>query len=242
MSEFLDLQETAQIASPTLEAGQIHLWWVPLSIDNELQKKFTAELNQHQRQKFNRIKSLQRQRHYVAGRGYLNQLLRHYAGRQASIEMVFGEHGKPALQENPQQLFFNFTDTNGFGLFAFALSSELGVDVEHAMRDGEFARIVERRFAPEEQYLQDRSMSEFLRCWTRKEAYGKAIGRGLSYPLRQYSVCEDLSKSEFAVPDGEFFGQQVIINYEQASYIACIVSQGLQAKQIHAFRLLEKPD
>ena len=240
MSEILALQETTTIASPSLELGQIHLWWVSLSIDKELQKKFTAELNQHQRQKFNRLKDPLRQQFYVAGRGYLNQLLRHYVGPQASIELIFSEHGKPTLRKNPQQLMFNFTDTCGFGLFAFALSNELGIDIEHAEREGEFTRIVERRFAPEEQYLRSGSMHDFLQCWTRKEAYGKAIGKGLSYPLRQYTVCEDLSKSEFTVSDDEFYGQQVTINFEQKRYIACVVSQGLQAKQIQAFHLSAK--
>ena len=240
MSELLAFQETTKIASPSLELGQIHLWWISLSIDKELQKIFTAELNQRQRQKLNRLKDLQMQQFYIAGRGYLNQLLRHYVGPQAPIELVFGEHGKPALRENPRQLCFNFTDTCGFGLFAFALSSELGVDLEHAERDGKFQRIVERRFTPEEQYLRDRTMRDFLQCWTRKEAYGKAIGRGLNYPLRQYSVCEDLSNSDFTVPDNEFYGQQVMINFEQNRYIACVVSQGLQAKQIQAFHLLAK--
>ena len=242
MQEYLQFQETIHIASPELTPGQIHLWWVPLTINDKQEQQFKAELSQRQRQKFDRILDPQQQQFYVAGRGYLNQLLRHYLGEHASIDLCFGEHGKPALRENPLALNFNYTDTNGYGLFAFALTTELGVDLESAERESQFARIVERRFAIEEQYLRDGSVSDFLRCWTRKEAYGKAIGRGLSYPLRECLICEDVAQSEFAIPNEPFYGQQIIIQSDDIDYIACVVSQEAKPKNLLAFHLLTAVD
>ena len=252
MSDTLNFKDTTLMQSPPLLEGQVHLWWVSLSIDEQQKVKFAAELNEHQQQKMQRLQGDDKKKFYIAGRGYLNRLLRHYIGSKngnrvgnnehdnVSISLRFGQHGKPALQHNPHDLKFNFTDTGGYGLFAFALKSELGIDIENKERQGQFDRIVQRRFAPEEQYLCDLTMVDFLRCWTRKEAYGKAIGRGLNYPLREHVLCPDLSEQECLLEQEGFYGQQFSIENEDQNYIACLFSKGKEAKKLNAFQLIDE--
>lgn len=248
MSDQLHFQATSSFDSPPLQLGQVHLWWVSLDISEQQEKQFSEELNDRQRQKVERLQGAELKKFYIAGRGYLNQLLKHYVCKSSdsinstesinSIALDFGEQGKPFLRNNPNDLCFNFTDTCGYGLFAFALSSELGIDLENSERQGNFKRIVERRFAPQEQYLQDKPMPDFLRCWTRKEAFGKAVGTGLNYPLREHVMCEDLSSNECALESEGFYGQQISIKIDSNDFIACVFSHGQKAKELRGFQLI----
>jgi len=240
MSEQLHFHSTSNIDSLPLQQGQVHLWLVSLSIDEQKQVEFESVLNERQQQKMQRLKGDDRKRFYIAGRGYLNQLLQHYTGKknsQSAMNLEFGEYGKPSLQANSTDLRFNFTDTCGYGLFAFSLSNEVGVDFECASREGKFDRIVERRFAPEEQYLRDLSMVDFLRCWTRKEAFGKAVGTGLNYPLREYVMCDDLSQHDCVLEKEGYYGQQFSLFVNKEKFIACLFSEGIEAKELSSFYL-----
>lgn len=248
MFDQLIFQKKSSIDSGPLLPGEVHLWWVSLAITDEQQQSFRSLLSEHQQKKLRRFPDVEKRRLYIAGRGYLRQLLQHYSSEGQSIELQFGEHGKPSLKNNEQQLCFNFTDTCGYGLFAFSLSSELGIDVESAQRNGKFERVIQRRFSPEEQYLSDANTEQFLRCWTRKEAYGKAIGTGLNYPLREYVMCVDLAQSDFRLENHKWYGQQFSIqqkiknnlNNRVENYIACLFSEGDSAKTLKPFYLVKK--
>lgn len=242
MFDSLNFQERLSIDSEPLRFGQVHLWWISLEITEQQEQEFRAVLSDQQEQKMNRLQNAQRRRHYIAGRGYLYQLLSHYCSPDQVIALQFNKHGKPSLINNEGNVRFNFTDTCGYGLFAFSLGDEIGVDVENCQRKGNFERIVQRRFSPEEQYLSHASMEQFLCCWTRKEAYGKATGTGLNYPLREHVMCADLSQPEFMLEDQQWYGQQFAIhcvNQKQDKFIACLVSQSNKAKELVPFHLNE---
>ncbi len=251
MFDQLIFQKTSSIDVEPLLHGQVHLWWVSLAITDQQQHAFHALLSEHQQKKLQRLADAEKRRFYIAGRGYLRQFLEHYCSAEQAIELQFGEHGKPSLKNNEQQLCFNYTDTCGYGLFAFSLASQLGIDVESSHRSGKFDRVIQRRFSPEEQYLRDHNVEQFLRCWTRKEAYGKAIGAGLNYPLREHVMCVDLSQSEFKLKNQNWYGQQFSIQQPvceaygdvaknaKENYIACLFSEGENAKTLKTFCLSE---
>ena len=240
--------------SPPIESGEVHLWWLPLDVSAALIEKFQLVLSDRQREKMDRLPDKKKQRHYIAGRGYLHQLLEHYLPKEASLELTLGEQGKPALKDKSLDLHFNFTDTCGYGLFALSTDSELGLDVENTFREGDFERIIQRRFAfPEQDYLRSIPRQQqneyFLRCWTRKEAFGKLLGCGLNYTLRDHIMCLNLSQSEFEyqsaggnrqVPEKKMWqGQQFVIEQDQDRYVACLFSEGIKHKELSAFTLVE---
>jgi 4'-phosphopantetheinyl transferase len=112
-----------------------------------------------------------------------------------SIEFVYGREGKPALAERFARSGwrFNLSHCGELAVFAFSRAGEVGVDVEavHAIAEADAiaARVFSRReheayraLAPTERPL------AFFRCWTRKEAFVKALGGGLSMPLAEVDV------------------------------------------------------
>jgi 4'-phosphopantetheinyl transferase len=115
--------------------------------------------------------------------GYLNIAPQH-------IRFAYTPHDKPYICEYP--LHFNLSDAEDLALFAFA-PVPVGVDLEyvHAMPDMD--DVAALMFAPAEsavyRALPDEQKSEgFFNCWTRKEAFIKAVGEGMSYSLSDFEV------------------------------------------------------
>jgi 4'-phosphopantetheinyl transferase len=104
-----------------------------------------------------------------------------------ALTFVHGPHGKPEL-ESVGRLRFNFTRSGSLGLLAVTRGRDVGVDVERIEPRRALGPIADRLFDAAEA-AELRSMSEasrirrFFELWTRKEAYAKALGVGLSVPL-----------------------------------------------------------
>lgn len=111
-------------------------------------------------------------------------------------------HGRPELRDPPAQarsLSFNVSHTTGLIVVALARGARVGVDVENAHDRGRpVLEIAERYFSPAEfgalRTLPAMAQTQaFHRHWTLKEAYVKAIGRGLSMPLGSFHFAFDPS-------------------------------------------------
>ncbi|MGQ0715384.1 MAG: 4'-phosphopantetheinyl transferase family protein [Gemmatimonadaceae bacterium] len=128
------------------------------------------------------------------GRGMLRGLLAHYTGVPPDrIRLKNGARGKPALDDANAALHFNVSHAGGVALFAFTRLTELGIDVEHIHEMPDLLPIAERFFAPAERRALRKldgqeQLEAFFVCWTRKEAYIKAIGEGLACPLDRFVV------------------------------------------------------
>jgi 4'-phosphopantetheinyl transferase len=131
-------------------------------------------------------------RRYIAGRGQLRVLLSRRLGLAARhIRLIYGAYDKPHLPGG--ELWFNVSHSGPVVLFALTTVDEVGIDVE--LDDGDFARdrIAERFFSRAEVAVlrslpADQQARAFLTCWTRKEAFIKARGDGLSLPLDSFDV------------------------------------------------------
>jgi 4'-phosphopantetheinyl transferase len=132
-------------------------------------------------------------RRFVAARSTLRSLLASYLDSSpGDIAFAYGRYGKPAVPGS--ELSFNVSHSGSCALFAFGPEFELGVDVElldSARPDDDL--VAESFFSPREvETLRSHSPSArpraFLRCWTRKEAFIKARGDGLSLPLQDFDV------------------------------------------------------
>jgi 4'-phosphopantetheinyl transferase len=129
---------------------------------------------------------------FAVSRALLRRLLAEYTGDPASsIRFIYGSHGKPALGDGG--IRFNVSHSQDHALFAFCREFEIGVDIEACVPrpiDGQVAR---RFFSPREvESLLALPHAEqgraFFACWTRKEAFIKARGDGLSLPLQDFDV------------------------------------------------------
>jgi 4'-phosphopantetheinyl transferase len=130
---------------------------------------------------------------FVARRGLMRAYLGHELGIAPHLVRIgTDEHGKPFLRDDPD-LAFNLSHSNGLALLATIRGGAVGCDIE--WRNSELAcpRVAERLFAPQEYEAlttlpSDQWVAGFYNCWTRKEAYVKALGLGLSHPLDAFTV------------------------------------------------------
>jgi 4'-phosphopantetheinyl transferase len=158
-------------------------------------------------------------RHYVSSRGLLRRLLGSTLDKPAS-ELVFeyGPHGKPAIATPTREgrtLCFNLSHSAGWAMFALSWDHEVGIDLESAARldrDAKgltdlAARVLSKRELEIWQALPNAPSREaaFLRAWTRKEAYAKAIGQGLFEHLIQNEVALDAAtpKPSLTLPSAQ---------------------------------------
>jgi 4'-phosphopantetheinyl transferase len=129
---------------------------------------------------------------YIVGRGSLRILLGSYLGLEPDqVELDYGHNGKPQLRG--AGLSFNLSHSGPVALYAISGAGEVGIDVELEGTDLARELIAERFFAPAEvatlrSLPRSAQARAFLTCWTRKEAFIKARGDGLSLALDSFDV------------------------------------------------------
>jgi 4'-phosphopantetheinyl transferase len=179
--------------SPSLQAGVVDVWRIALDQEAEKLERFRRTLEAHELERASRFHFEKHQRHFIVARGFLRSVVARYLGTQPeSLRFVYGAYGKPAL-ESEHGLRFNLSHSNEVALLAVTLYAELGVDVEHIRADFASEDIARRFFSRTEvetfnSLAKEEQVAAFFRCWTRKEAYIKAIGKGLSQPLDAFDV------------------------------------------------------
>ena len=179
-------------ASLTLATGEIHVWRLALDQPESVVAEFRQTLEAHELERAERFHFEKHRKHFLVGRGGLRYVLARYLDvKPQEFRFSYGEYGKPELVD--EGLRFNMSHSHDVALFAVALDRELGVDVEHIRADFATEDIARRSFSRVEVAMfnalkKDEQVGAFFRCWTRKEAYIKAIGRGLSEPLDAFDV------------------------------------------------------
>ena len=182
---------SAGTAAPP-RAGEIHLRIAPLDLgaaEIEAERALLSEDEIRRADAFRR--PLDRIR-FTAARAWLRRTLASCLGRDpARLVFAVGPHGKPFLPEAGGALDFNLSHSGGFALLAVSPGFPVGADIEE-MRPIE-EKLAERFFSPGEiralRALPPAGREAgFFRCWTRKEAYLKALGSGLATPLDGFTV------------------------------------------------------
>jgi 4'-phosphopantetheinyl transferase len=177
-----------------LAAGEVHVWRVDLSLTHEEEVRRTASLAADERQRAARFLSSPARAQFVAARSALRAILGRYTGQPAGeIEFRLGPVGKPGLADPGPALFFNLSHSRDLALVALTRSAEVGVDVEHARLRETADQLAERFFHPNEVAAlralpPDQRTAGFFNAWTRKEAFLKATGKGISYGIERVEV------------------------------------------------------
>ncbi|MCA9970356.1 MAG: 4'-phosphopantetheinyl transferase superfamily protein [Anaerolineales bacterium] len=170
----------------------VHLWRVPLAQPPEVVARLHALLAPDEQARAARFHFERHRRQFAVARGALRTLLGGYLGvAETAVAFTYTTHGKPELPG--ADLCFNVSHSGELALMAFARRRMLGVDVEAVRELQDAAGIAERFFAPSEvavfrQVAPAWQPQAFFNCWTRKEAFIKAIGEGLSHPLDRFEV------------------------------------------------------
>ena len=170
----------------------IQVWRVSQSSMAAELDLFRSLLSSDEARRAERFRFEKDRNQFTIARGMLRTLLGRYVDTDPrALQFRFSDKGKPSLDGSDVQ--FNVAHSGDLILLAFAPGSRLGVDVEQIRRDFATEDIAERFFSEQErQCLRDTPIGDrpdaFFRCWTRKEAYIKATGDGLSLPLQQFDV------------------------------------------------------
>jgi 4'-phosphopantetheinyl transferase len=176
-----------------LPLDTVHLWQRPLQITGGDLEACHELLSEEERERAQRYRVERPRSDYILTRGTLRSLLSRYLQRPAQeFSFRYTEYGKPFLIDG-SDLQFNVSHSEGIAVMGFVRAREIGVDVERIRKQSDVEQIAERFFSEyERRSLRkckgDELHEAFFRCWTRKEAYIKAKGEGLSLPLHQFDV------------------------------------------------------
>ena len=176
-----------------LSETDVHLWQA--NLDNHTAEIFESFLSEDELARANRFHFTNDRKHFVVARGILRNLLAAYLGVNCTaLQFCYGAQGKPfVLQDDEQQINFNVSHSHGRAVFVFSRGREVGVDIEFIKEDFEADEIAQQFFSRNEMASlrivnAETKNRAFFDCWTRKEAYIKARGEGLSMPLDEFDV------------------------------------------------------
>jgi 4'-phosphopantetheinyl transferase len=183
-------------ADLSLSSAQVHVWRVGLAPDASCVERLRCSLSADESQRAARFYFEPDRRRFIVARGALRDILGRYLGMAPSeLSFCYSFYGKPALARVPgeEKLRFNVTHSHELALVAVTRDREVGVDLEYLRPDIACEEIAERFFSARERAGLRALPAEvkhqaFFNCWTRKEAYIKAHGEGLSLPLDQFDV------------------------------------------------------
>jgi len=179
----------------SLLSNEVHVWRVTLDIDATIVHSLFATLCATEKQRAERFYLQLHGDRFIVSRGVLRKVLASYLQIQPNeIDFSYNSHGKPSLVvADAEPLRFNLSHSQELALIAVTQNCNVGVDLEYIRSDFPCQEIAGRFFSPTEvavlrslpPHLQ---ITAFFNCWTRKEAFIKATGKGLSLPLDKFDV------------------------------------------------------
>jgi len=180
-----------------LPDDEVQLWRVDLEAIRAAESRWQEVLSANERKRAARFHFPADRQRFVASRALLRKILAAFFPdtRPTDLNFSYSKKDKPSLAgaHAASDIKFNVSHSGGIALYAFARRRDIGVDVEQVRQDFDLEAIAHRFFSADEQKQLDTAPPEekpeaFFRCWTRKEAYIKATGDGLSLPLSQFDV------------------------------------------------------
>lgn len=215
MTELRFESRSLQLFPPTLseiESQTVQIWQCSLEGSDREFALWRDTLSEDERQRANRYCFDRDARAFVAGRGQLRSLLGHYLDLDpVQVKFIYTQQGKPYLDPaiNPHGLVFNVSHSRDRILYAFGRDRILGVDLEWIRPIPKLQQLANRFFTPQEAtslqaFPPNQQSLAFFRGWTRKEAFLKATGEGIT---QLQAVTVSLSSHDPAilleVPSGE---------------------------------------
>ena len=180
--------------SPEISPNDLHIWRV--SLDARWSWSFDEALSLDDRMRADRFRFDSDRRRFCVARASLKLILgRYLKAKPGRLQLDVGDYGKPFLNDRKtsQGIRFNLSHSHRMALIAIARDREVGVDIEFMRPNFVTDEVVKHFFSPAEVKAFSTitpafKAQSFFNCWTRKEAYIKARGEGLSCPLDDFDV------------------------------------------------------
>jgi 4'-phosphopantetheinyl transferase len=183
----------------------IDVWHEVVMTDYDQHLQYWRVLDNAEKTRAEKFKSVQLQQRYVTAHGCLRNILAHHLNvSPETIRIEKTVQGKPYLVDYPE-LAFNLSHTGDHLLVAVAENCQLGVDIEQCKYRPILADLVHRCFGTEEitywqQLPEAEQLGAFYQFWTRKEAFVKATGFGIALGLRECVLNPEYPHTFLAVP------------------------------------------
>lgn len=180
----------------SLSSGEVHLWLVRLEGEERWKRALASVLSPEERKRASRFRYGRDKDAFVIHRGALRRILSLYTpGEPETHTFGYGQWGKPRLEMRAagDPPVFNISRSGLLGVVALSRGRRIGVDVEQVRPFPDAALLARRFFSKREAAALEEipaplRLKAFYDCWTRKEAFVKATGEGLSLPLESFSV------------------------------------------------------
>ncbi|HEY0320037.1 MAG TPA: 4'-phosphopantetheinyl transferase superfamily protein [Pyrinomonadaceae bacterium] len=184
------------VVPPPLNDDDVHVWRFRLDQTGAEMERLRTILDRDEMIKAERFHFTRDRQHFIVAHGISRSILARYLridpGR---ISFRYSEYGKPSLANKTGDgaIRFNHSHSHGIALLGITRRREIGVDLEHVRDEIEYREIAKlffsrREFSTLESLPREAQIKAFYNCWTRKEAYIKAKGGGLSIPLDRFAV------------------------------------------------------
>jgi 4'-phosphopantetheinyl transferase len=187
--------------APDAPAPSVQIWRLRLGdLDGDLVEAFRPLTVPSEHARARRYKFEADRHRHLGGRALVRLVLaRQYNCAPRDLSLVEGPHGKPRLQEPPNDgptLHFNVAHTANVVVAAFSRAHPVGIDVESLTRDADMEALAQRVLTEAERkhwraFPKARREDGFIHLWTCKEAFLKATGRGLQRALHSIECCFD---------------------------------------------------
>ena len=179
-----------------LADDEVHVWQAQLELPSFQVQQLRGLLTEDELDRANRFSFEMDRQRFIAARGTLRSILSRYIPIYPShLRFYYHQYGKPFLapEFSSYLLNFNLSHSGSMALYAITQNMEIGVDIERIHSDFEYEEIAQRFFSVNDVAVLRTTPTEkkpeaFYNCWTRKEAYIKALGKGLSLPLDSFEV------------------------------------------------------
>lgn len=186
----------AQNVTPSFKNDSFEVIVARLDSEPNAVRDAEALLSDDERKRADRFAFDRDRNRFIFARAGLRKLLAARLGTQPkSVELSYGPHGKPALapEFSHEDLRFNTSHSEDVAVYALSQGRDIGVDVEAVRLIPDSDDIATHCFSTRENEAYrgldaGDKIEGFFNCWTRKEAFIKALGDGLYYPLDSFDV------------------------------------------------------
>ena len=214
----------------------IHVWRYTLDLPSSQRESLLEILSPDELERAGKFYFEKDRNRFIAARGILRKILGIYLNEDPEqIHFEYAAFGKPELKSGSYlpKLSFNLSHSENIALFAIASEGNIGIDVEHIRYDMEIEPLASRFFSEMEIHALERVEGEkqndvFFQFWTRKEAFLKAIGKGLSFPMERcdVSIADNRNFAPVIIPtDTEEHTNWFVLDLEPGKgYAAAVVA------------------
>ncbi len=221
--------------------NELHIWLADLNELSQNEQMFYEFLSIDEQIRASDYKFARDRTNFICARGVLRSIISKYLKvRPRDLNFSYNVFGKPYLHDihNTEKISFNLSHADGLAIYIISKSLEVGIDLERIKPINNLAELIINTFSKKEvenfyTIPEHDRLAAFYRCWTRKEAYIKALGTGLSYPLNQFSVslCQNQPTKILHVGAGDIPSNCTILsidcidNYQAAFAFIGVVEQ-----------------